>query len=75
MDLMVSNCLLTIVAGSDTTATTLTAVFCFLLSERKIYDTLKAELDGAFPTTSIVDGWPEIESDILAKLPYLNAVM
>ncbi|KAJ3502569.1 hypothetical protein NMY22_g18541 [Coprinellus aureogranulatus] len=75
MDLMVSNCLLTIVAGSDTTATALSAIFCFLLSERQAYDALKSEIDQAFPAVSMVDGWPEIGSDVLAKLPYLNAVI
>lgn len=75
LDRVVSNCLLTIVAGSDTTATTLTAIFCFLLSERRVYDALKAELDEAFPNYNIVDGWPEIEIDSLGQLPYLNAVM
>jgi cytochrome P450 len=74
MELIVSNCLLTIVAGSDTTATTLSAIMCYLLSDRNVYDTLRAELDEAF-SSSNADGWPEIEIDKLGKLSYLNAVV
>ena len=75
MDLIVSNSLLTIVAGSDTTATTLSAIMCYLLSDRHAYDTLRAELDEAFPSDSVVGGWPEMEIDKLGKLSYLNAVV
>ncbi|TEB33679.1 cytochrome P450 [Coprinellus micaceus] len=75
LDRVVSNCLLTIVAGSDTTATTLTAILCFLLSERRAYNALKVELDEAFPNYNVVDGWPEIEINSLGQLPYLNAVI
>ncbi|KAJ2934634.1 hypothetical protein H1R20_g2468, partial [Candolleomyces eurysporus] len=74
MELIVSDCLLTIVAGSDTTSTTLSAILCYLLSDRKVYDTLRGELDEAFPSHS-VDGWPEIEIDKVGKLSYLNAVI
>ena len=74
MELIVSNCLLTIVAGSDTTATTLTAIMCFLLTHRNPYNTLRAELDEACPSSN-ADGWPEIEIDKLGKLSYLNAVV
>lgn len=77
MDNIVSHSLLTIVAGSDTTSTTLSAALCFLLSDRKVYDRLREELDSAFPDTTVstIDGWPDIQIDQLAKLEYLNAVM
>ncbi|KAF6749572.1 cytochrome P450, partial [Ephemerocybe angulata] len=75
LELIVSNSLLTIVAGSDTTATALTAIFCFLLSSPRVYRTLRAELEQAFPNVCAVDGWPEIEGDTLVTLPYLNAAI
>lgn len=66
---------MTIVAGSDTTATTLCAIICFIISDRRVYETLREELDGAFPEGTGVDGMPEIVFDRLPRLAYLNAVM
>ena len=61
----------TIVAGSDTTSTTLANLFFYLITNQEVFSSLRAELDQAFP--------PE-EGDLfdfsqLAELPYLNAVM
>lgn len=63
--------MLAIIAGSDTTATVMAAVFYFLLTHREIYQNLREEVDSAFPLG---------ESDPfngakLADMAYLNAVM
>jgi cytochrome P450 len=47
--LVVSNSVLAIVAGSDTSATVLANTFFLLLSHRESYKRLKLELDEAFP--------------------------
>lgn len=75
MRIIVSDSLLTLVAGSDTTATTLCAVLCFILSDRRVYEKLRAELDDAFPEGTGDDGRPEIVFDRLPRLAYLNAVI
>lgn len=64
-----------IVAGSDTTATTLSGVFYYLLSEPNLrsYKELQAEIDEAFPPG--IDGGAAFDHGKLGELPYLNAVM
>lgn len=64
-----------IVAGSDTTATTLSGVFYYLLSEPNLrsYKKLQAEIDEAFPPG--IDGGAAFDHGKLGELPYLNAVM
>ncbi|TFK27312.1 high nitrogen upregulated cytochrome P450 monooxygenase 2 [Coprinopsis marcescibilis] len=75
MDLVVANSLLTIIAGSDTTSTTASAIICCLLGCREKFARLRAELDEAFPLTEADDGPPRIEMDILGRLPYLTGVV
>lgn len=65
-----SDGVLAIVAGSDTTATTLSSLFWFLLSNPQTYLRLQAEVDRFFPPGE----------DILSTvhhphMSYLNAVM
>ena len=64
-----------IVAGSDTTATTLSGVFYYLLSDpnRTSYMRLQAEIDAAFPL-GVEDG-DILDHTKLTELHYLNAVM
>lgn len=64
-----------IVAGSDTTATTLSGVFYYLLTEPNLrsYKKLQAEIDDAFPPG--VDGGAAFDHGKLGELPYLNAVL
>lgn len=67
--LMLRNSLLTIVAGSDTTASVLSNVFYYLMRDPKYYERLQAEIDEA------VAGSQSIEADQLTNLGFLNAVM
>ncbi|KAJ7097746.1 cytochrome P450 [Mycena belliarum] len=69
--LVVSNAVLAIIAGSDTSATVLTNTFFLLLAHPGSYRRLQAELDGAFP----VGGKEPTDAAVLAGLPYLNAVI
>lgn len=62
---------LAIVAGSDTTSTTLSGVFYYLLTNPACYARLRAELDEAFPPG---EGEP-FDGTRLAELKYLNAIM
>lgn len=61
----------TIVAGSDTTSTTLANLFFYLMTNQEVFSSLRAELDQAFPPG---EGDP-FDFSQLAELPYLNAVM
>ncbi|KAH6904432.1 high nitrogen upregulated cytochrome P450 monooxygenase 2 [Coprinopsis sp. MPI-PUGE-AT-0042] len=75
MDLIISDSLLTIVAGSDTTSTVLSAILCCLLSRRSAFSKLREELDDAFEVIDEATGYPKIEFEKLLKLPYLSAVV
>ena len=75
MDLILSDSLLTIVAGSDTTSTVLSATLCSLLSQPATSRKLREELDDAFKAIDPATGYPEIEIEKLLKLPYLSAVV
>jgi cytochrome P450 len=65
-----SDGLTAIVAGSDTTAMTLTGLFHFLIKNREAYDRLQAEIDAAFPK----DAEP-LDMVKMANMPFLNACM
>ncbi|KAJ7090898.1 cytochrome P450 [Mycena belliarum] len=69
--LVVSNTVLAIVAGSDTSATVLANTFFLLLSHSESYKRLQLELEEVFPlgTTEPTDAAK------LSNLPYLNAVI
>ena len=58
-----------IVAGSETTAATLSALFGHLLNNPSCYDTLKVEVDTAFPRGTT------ITFSEARNLPYLSAVI
>ncbi|THH07840.1 hypothetical protein EW146_g9188 [Bondarzewia mesenterica] len=57
-----------LVAGSDTSGTTLANLFYYLLSDPPTYRRLQAEIDEAASDTSL-------DVVVLANLPYLNAVI
>ncbi|ETW83732.1 hypothetical protein HETIRDRAFT_472015 [Heterobasidion irregulare TC 32-1] len=59
---------LAIIAGSDTTATVLTALLYYLLSDKTAYARLQAEVDSAFP-----QGEEPLDAVKMAGMEYLNA--
>lgn len=59
------------IAGSDTTSTVLSGLFCFTIASPECYKTLQKEIDSAFP---IGEGDP-FDAARLSELPYLNAVL
>ncbi|KAJ7034119.1 cytochrome P450 [Mycena alexandri] len=63
--LAVSNAVLAIIAGSDTTSTVLSNTFYFLLTHPESYKRLRTELDEALL----------VDTTTLLSLPYLNAVI
>ena len=71
LSLLRENCKVAVVAGSDTTATTLSNVFYYLLTNEEVLARLGKELDEAFP---LGEGDP-FDFTKLSELPVLNAVM
>ena len=69
--LIVSNSLLAIVAGADTTATVLRNTVYYLLTNPAYYAQLREEVDAAFPPTET----NTLNTEVLSSLPILNAVM
>jgi cytochrome P450 len=69
--LIVSNSLLAIIAGSDTTASVLSNVIYYLLVNPTYYMRLREELDATFPPTEE----SPLDAEILPSLSMLNAVM
>ena len=69
--LLSENTKVAIVAGSDTTSTTLSNMFYFLLTNPRDFGRLREELDRAFPPG---EGDP-FDFTKLSELPILNAVM
>jgi cytochrome P450 len=65
-----SNSILTIIAGSDTTASALAVILFFVLRNRECYKRLQDEVDSVYN-----DDDPAPTPDKFAHLPYLNAVM
>jgi len=68
MDVIRSDGFLAVVAGSDTTATTLTALWYFLLQHPAKLDRLRNEVDLCFPP-----GGEPVDFTRMATMPYLNA--
>jgi cytochrome P450 len=70
MDVIRSDGLLATVAGSDTTATTLTAMWYYLLLNPTKFDRLQKEVDTYFPP-----GEEPVDFTRMVNMPYLNACM
>ena len=69
-ELVISDGVLAIIAGSDTTATTLSNVFYSLLSHPEAYQRLQEEVDRYYPP-----GEDALTPNQHASMPYLDAVM
>lgn len=67
---MVSDGILAMIAGSDTTATTIANVFYLLLNHRDKYDLLQEEIDKYYPP-----GEDALNPKQYVEMPYLEAVM
>ncbi|KII88389.1 hypothetical protein PLICRDRAFT_54227 [Plicaturopsis crispa FD-325 SS-3] len=65
---VISDGALAIIAGSDTTATTLAALWHYLLPDAVAHKRLKVEIDAAFP-----EGLEPVDTAKLASMPFLNA--
>jgi len=59
-----------IIAGSDATSSVMTFIFMYVLTQKSTFTRLREELFNVFP-----DGNMTFNHDILAKLPFLNAVI
>jgi cytochrome P450 len=66
---------LAIVAGSDTTSTTLANALAYLLSDPASMKRLQRELDEAARKADLASLEEPLDFDVLAELPFLNAVM
>lgn len=72
-DELVSESLLQILAGSDTSATVIRATMLFLMTHPATYRTLQNEIDAAIAAGKVSS--PVIETAQAQKLPYLQAVI
>ncbi|KAH8107519.1 high nitrogen upregulated cytochrome P450 monooxygenase 2 [Phellopilus nigrolimitatus] len=68
---IISNGALAIVAGSDTTSSTLGGIFYYLLTHPDVYKRLQKEVDAVFPPG---EGDP-FDATKLIEMPFLNAVI
>ncbi|PAV19188.1 cytochrome P450 [Pyrrhoderma noxium] len=68
---VMSDSMLALVAGSDTTSITLGGVFFYMLKNPGLYDRLRREVDSTFP---LGEGEP-FDSQKLANMPFLNSVI
>ncbi|EHL03048.1 putative Pisatin demethylase [Glarea lozoyensis 74030] len=66
---LVSETSLQIIAGSDTTAATIRATLLYIVSNPRVYNKLRLEIDSTLTTGNI------IPSSIARELPYLQAVI
>ncbi|KAF8560403.1 high nitrogen upregulated cytochrome P450 monooxygenase 2 [Imleria badia] len=69
--LIVSNAILAIIAGADTTATVLRNTIFYLLTNPTYYARLREEVDATFPPTET----SPLDLKILPSLTFLNAVI
>ena len=72
-DELVSESLLQVLAGSDTSATSIRATMLYLMSHPRIYRKLQAEIDAAVKAGKTSS--PVIKASEAAELPYLQAVI
>lgn len=70
-DLVLTSCLSMVLAGSETTAISLSSIFYHLLRNPNVYKKLMVELDGAISeTTDEIVTWKTSQT-----LPYLDAIV
>ena len=75
-DLVLTTCLSMVLAGSETTAISLSSVFYYLLKNPRTYEKLMAEIEDAVRDGTIPDNEERLVSwSASQKLPYLDAVI
>ncbi|KAL8326505.1 hypothetical protein RB597_003008 [Gaeumannomyces tritici] len=74
-DDMVTESALQIVAGSDTTATSLRCIMLYVLSHPRVYVKLQAEVDAAVAAMGGGAGGGVVPDSVAKGLPYLQAVI
>jgi cytochrome P450 len=70
MPTVYADSLLAVVAGSDTTATTLTVIWYYFMLDPSKLDRLRREVDAYFPP-----GEEPLDLMRMVNMPYLNACM
>ncbi|ORY12211.1 benzoate 4-monooxygenase cytochrome-like protein P450 [Clohesyomyces aquaticus] len=71
-DELLSEAILQILAGSDTTATAIRSAMLYLITHPRVYNRLQREIDA---TVSAENVQGIIQNSVLQKLPYLQAVV
>lgn len=72
---LVTESLLQIMAGSDTSATAIRSTMLHLVSNPRVYKRLQAEIDAAVSSGDVPAGPSIVQDSSLRKLPYLQAVV
>lgn len=70
MPVVAADGVLAVIAGSDTTATTLSAMWYYFLKNPDAFERLRAEIDKYFPPGEAPSNFSR-----MVNMPYLNACM
>jgi len=74
-DDIVTESMLTILAGSDTTATAIRGTMLYLMTSHRAYKKLQAEIDAAVTSGHAASSTGIVSDETMKSLPYLQAVM
>jgi cytochrome P450 len=74
-DELVTESVLQILAGSDTTATAIRSTMLYLVSNARVYNKLRAEIDAAVSSGDVLAAPSIAQESSLKRLPYLQAVV
>lgn len=66
---------LQLIAGSDTTATTIRSVMLYIITHRRVYQKLQSEIDNAVASGLVLRDGGVITKSQAEALPYLNATI
>ena len=74
-DELVTESVLQILAGSDTTATAIRSTMLYVVSNARVYNKLQAEIDAAVSSGNVSGKTSIAQDSSLKRLPYLQAVV
>ncbi|KAI4623046.1 uncharacterized protein J4E87_006139 [Alternaria ethzedia] len=74
-DDIVTESMLTILAGSDTTATAIRGTMLYLMTSQRAYKKLQVEIDAAVTSGHAASSTGIVSDETMKSLPYLQAVM